>query len=693
MKFKALTFCAVATLVFGVSENLLADPPDNPDEDSAQPAEESEKADTSAEEVVITGTKTKKLLKETPVKTEVITRKDLERTGATNLAEALENKTGVKVDNQCSVCNAVAIKLSGLPGRYTLLLIDGFPVFSSLGQTYGLMNIEAAQIERIEIVKGASSVLYGTDAMGGVINVITRKPGDRAFATVSGQAGSYNSYRVSGAASAKRGNISTLVTMSHSVHDKVDRDGNQISEYIGYSRTVGSATTRWAISGKTSALLRLSAAQEARQGGGQGSILEVINDPVRRGFSETVLTKRLEVGTSIDHKFSEGFGGNLLLGYTFHDQDSDYEGEVYHGVQHIVVAQTEFTADLTNNINLIGGIPYRLEYLNENLAVDHYTYHMVGAFTQLDWHLAKDLELIAGARYDYHNHFGNVYTPRIAAKWGTTDWLTLRTGFGTGFRTPTTFYEYAHGVRPEGYELQNNAKDPETSMSGNLSATFDFGKALNATIEGAWTRVSDPISIFVTDDGGIATENVRANLDVLSVELSATTSPLSWLTMGAGYGFYDYEDEGGALTSASPSHQINFTLDTTFRKIGLNASLGLEVTAPMDLTAVYGQGYNIQADRDSIENWADEANADLNSPKLSESPWFAMLNIKIQQRIKDGVYVYAGVDNLLDFHQADKEGPLYFPAADDGSATPADVVHIWGPLRGRYIYGGLRVDL
>ena len=95
----------------------------------------------------------------------------IERTGATTLIEVLTHKTGVRIDNQCAICNTTAIKLSGFPGRYTLMLIDGFPVFSSLGQTYGLMNIEAAQIERIEIVKGASSILYGTATPADVVYI------------------------------------------------------------------------------------------------------------------------------------------------------------------------------------------------------------------------------------------------------------------------------------------------------------------------------------------------------------------------------------------------------------------------------------------------------------------------------------------------------------------------------------------
>lgn len=679
-----------------VSASTTAEPAQEATEALAEEATEDDEAEAisgEAGEVVITGTKTPKLVKETPVKTEVITRKDIERSGATNLTEALEHKTGVRVDNQCSVCNTSSIKLSGLPGRYTLLLIDGFPVFSSLGQTYGLMNIEAAQIEQIEIVKGASSVLYGTDAIGGVVNIITRKPGKYNFGTLSAQYGSYDSHRISGAASVSRGDLSALITMSHSSHDRVDRNGNDISEYAGYARSVGSATVRWKASSKTDVLLRLSTAHEARQGGGMGAFIEVLDDTDnRRSFAESILSDRVETGLKLEQRFTPGTTGNLMLAYTYHHQDSDYEGEVYNARQHIAVAQAELHARPFSNLELVMGLPYRMEYLDENLAKDDYDYHVLGVFGQADWHIVPNLEAVAGVRYDYHNVFGSVFTPRLALKWAATPDLAIRTGFGTGFRTPTTFYEYAHGVRPEGYELKNNADKPESSMSANLSVTWDLGNWLEATAEGAWTRVKDPISVGVSEGGDVEVFNVDGTLKVLSGELALTSRPLRWLAVNSGYGYYRYWDEGSALTSAPPSHQINASVDIDVSSIGFKATVGADVYAPMNLSSVYGDGFNVQADKDNLAGWLDEANADLDNPKRDESPWWFVVNVRLQQRLAQGIYVYAGVDNLLDFNQADEEDPLFFPADENGLPTPADVVYIWGPLRGRYVYGGLKVD-
>ena len=120
--------------------------------------------------------------------------------------------------------------------------------------------------------------------------------------------------------------------------------------------------------------------------------------------------------------------------------------------------------------------------------------------------------------------------------------------------------------------------------------------------------------------------------------------------------------------------------------------MSAQVFGPADLEAVYGPGYNALPGTD-IQGWLDEANADLNSPKRRDSPWHGVLDVRVEQHLWNGLSIFLGVDNLLDYHQSDEEGPLFFPAADDGSATPADVVYIWGPLRGRFFYGGLKLEI
>jgi len=128
------------------------------------------------EAIVVTGTRTPRYVKNSPVKTEVVTKEEIKRLNPTNFLEATQSIIGIESTTECSICNASSISIQGLPGRYTQVLIDGIPFFSSLGQTYGYMELPANFIDQLEIIKGANSVLYGSDAIAGIVNIRTIEP-------------------------------------------------------------------------------------------------------------------------------------------------------------------------------------------------------------------------------------------------------------------------------------------------------------------------------------------------------------------------------------------------------------------------------------------------------------------------------------------------------------------------------------
>jgi len=126
--------------------------------------------------VVVTGTKTEKRLADVPVRTEIITAADIKAKGAVTLYEALEGMPGIRIEQQCSYCNFSIVRMQGLESGHLQVLIDGQPIFSGLAGVYGLQQVPTANIERIEVVKGAGSALYGSSAIAGAINIITKKP-------------------------------------------------------------------------------------------------------------------------------------------------------------------------------------------------------------------------------------------------------------------------------------------------------------------------------------------------------------------------------------------------------------------------------------------------------------------------------------------------------------------------------------
>lgn len=652
-----------------------------------------------AKEVVVTRSRTPKRVKDTPVKVEVISKARIEAKGAANVAQALQGEVGIRVSSECSICNATTVKLSGLPGRYTLLLIDGVPMFSSLGTTYGFLFFNAADIARLEVVKGASSVRHGTDAIGGVINIITRRPAEAGKAELNLEAGMFGYHQMSAYTSLKKGPVGVSLVATHSGQNKIDHDGDRVTESAGYARTSASAIARWNPRKRTEVMLRLAGIQDQLQGGGIGQFLSVMDswNPLqgtgRRAFSESILTKRVEGVLKVTHKFMQPVWMESVASLVYHFQDSDYEGVQYWGKQYMLYLAQGVGWKAHKSFTFLAGGSYRMENLKENLALSEYQYHMPGLYAEGQLKPVKKIELVAGLRYDWHNKFTTYPTARLNLKLKPYRWFTIRAGTGTAFRAPTTFYEYEHGVRPQGYNIVMDTDKAETSVSANLAISLKYKEWVKVSVDGAFTRVQDPISVEATDEGNLRVFNVDKPLYVTSLETQLESRPWKHLTLEAGYGHYVYKDDGSALVAAPPVHHFTFSATFQHEKMGMKVYLSGQAVGPMDLRKVYGFGYNALPGTRG-EEYLDSANADLTRPKLRRSPWWGVVNIRVEQRVTKWLFVHLGIDNIFDYHQNDKETPLFYPSDGPGMpAQPLNVVYIWGPLKGRFIYGGLKLKI
>ncbi len=161
------------------------------------------------EQLVVTATRTQHFVKNVPVRTEVITSKAIENKNATNLYQALEGTPGVRVENQCQASNFTMVRMQGLGAEHTQILIHGQPMYSGLAGVYGLQQLSTVDVDKIEVVKGAGSALYGSGAVAGAINIVTKEPSFEPELTLDIQAGSYgtNRYDISSSMRNEKGNI------------------------------------------------------------------------------------------------------------------------------------------------------------------------------------------------------------------------------------------------------------------------------------------------------------------------------------------------------------------------------------------------------------------------------------------------------------------------------------------------------
>ena len=427
----------------------------------------------SLDEMVVTGTMKPVSRLESPVPVEVYKPSFFKKNPTASIFEALQNVNGVRPQINCSVCNTGDIHINGLEGPYTLVLIDGMPIVSGLGTVYGLSGIPNSLIEQIEIVKGPASTLYGSEAVGGLINIITKNnltapifSGD-SFITDWGE---YNLDVGTKVNVSKK--ISLLLGINYFKYDNpIDNNGDNFTDLTLQDRI--SIFQKWNFTRKKSRILSLAGRffYEDRWGG------ELQWTPEFRGgdeiYGESIYTRRWEVLGKYQLPFEE----QLMLSFSYndHSQNSVYGDVSYLANQRIGFTQLTWDKSLGKH-SVLAGSALRYNYYDDNTPA---TLDLNGnkpdeviipsIFLQDEIAFNKKHSLLLGARYDYDNRHGSIFTPRGAYRFKFTDTDILRLNAGTGFRVVNLFTEEHAALTGSREVIITEELKPERSFNVNLN--------------------------------------------------------------------------------------------------------------------------------------------------------------------------------------------------------------------------------
>lgn len=408
------------------------------------------------EQVVVTGTKTAHYIKDVPVRTEVITAKAIEKKNAATLYEALDETPGIRVEQQCQYCNFSMVRMQGLGSEHTQVLINGQPIYSGLAGVYGLQQLSAVNIGRIEIVKGAGSALYGSSAVAGAINIITKEPSFTPTTTVDLQVGKYNTnkYALSSSMRNEKGNIGLNIYAQRFNKDAIDKTGPgltkiEVKNKDGISDRVESKLINAGFDlyvdnpfiGNDKLILRGRSVFENRAG---GTITDdYYKNPLTDG-TENITTDRYEAELQYTKEIENDAEINFSLAYVNHQRNAtndsflgDYMDAHQDSVPDLRIMQPylafentwtstlSYTKQLGNH-HLLAGIQGYLDNLEESgmyVVVDdesdYYgqSYRSVankkarefGAFVQDEWAVTEKLVIVPGIRLDFH-HSEEIYS-------------------------------------------------------------------------------------------------------------------------------------------------------------------------------------------------------------------------------------------------------------------------------------------
>ncbi len=430
------------------------------------------------DEIVVSGTLKAIRKTDSPVPVEVYSPTFFNKNPTPNIFDALQNINGVRPQLNCNICNTGDIHINGLEGPYTMVLIDGMPMVSSLGTVYGLSGIPNALIESVEVVKGPASSLYGSEAVGGLINIITKKPQNKTQVSVDLMSTTWKEYNVDLAVNLKiNDKINTLTGINYyNFTEPTDNDNDNFTDVTLQNRF--SIFQKWNFKRKENRLLSIAGRYlyEDRWGG------DIRWNKSYRGgdeiYGESIYTNRAEIFGSYQLPFKE----NVFANFSFinHEQDSRYGTMSYIANQKIVFGQFTWDKKIGNH-DLLVGTALRYTYYDDNTTATTTALNnnpektfLPGIFIQDEISINEKHKILIGARYDYHKQHGNIITPRIAYKWDIKDNEIVRINAGTGFRVVNLF--------TEDHAALNGARDvnileklqPEKSYNINLNYTKKF---------------------------------------------------------------------------------------------------------------------------------------------------------------------------------------------------------------------------
>jgi outer membrane receptor for ferrienterochelin and colicins len=600
------------------------------------------------DEIVLTGTLKSVSRLETPVPVEVYTATFFKKNPTANIFEALQNVNGVRPQLNCNICNTGDIHINGLEGPYTMVTIDGMPIVSGLSTVYGLSGIPNSLIERVEIVKGPASSLYGSEAVGGLINIITKSP-ERApkFYTDIFTTSWFETNIDIGTKFKLSKKTNSLLGINYFKYDNpIDNNKDNFTDITLQDRI--SVFNKISIERNSGKELSFAGRffYEDRWGGEMQW-----NKSFRGGtevYGESIYTNRYELLGKYQLPLIENV--TTTFSYTNHNQNSVYGDMFFLAKQEIAFAQMTWDKKIKNHDFLLG-TAYRYQFYNDNTTatIQPNKSKITSLFVQDEISFNEKQSLLLGSRYDYNSIHGSIFTPRIAYKYKPTSSDIFRINAGTGFRIVNLFTEEHAALTGSRDVIITENLNPETSYNVNLNylKKFQFDNGTQTVLEfSSWYTHFD--NQILPDYDTNPNQIIYANLNGYSKTYGITANaefifPFGLKTMAGITALESKNKRGGIVSSPILTEKFSATWGITYDipKWFLSIDYTGNLYGPMRLPLL----------------------GDLD-PRGEYSPFWSIQNIQFTYKKINRLEIYGGIKNLLNW-TPNKNNPFLIARAND----------------------------
>lgn len=653
-------------------------------------------ANTVMGEVVISGTMKPVSKMASPIPVEVYSPAYFKKNPSPNIFESLQMVNGIQPQLNCNVCNTGDIHINGMEGPYTMILIDGMPIVSGLSTVYGLAGIPNSMVKRIEVVKGPASTLYGSEAVGGLVNIITKDAGQSEKLKLDISATSIGEYNTDITSAFAKPNVSSLLGINYfNFQQRRDINKDNFTDVTLQKRI--SVFNKWSFKMKDelAASIAFRYINENRWGG------EMQWQPKFRGtdsiYGETINTNRAEIIGSVQFHKNLAFD----MSYNYHLQDSYYGRIKYYATQQVAFAQLKWSRILGRH-SILTGIPFRYTFYDDNSPTtatannNNKPAHTIlpGIFVQDEYKANDQLTILGGMRYDYNNEHGSIYTPRLSFKYAPNSSNTFRLGGGNGYRVVNLFTEDHAALTGAREVVIASYLKPEKSWNANLNYTrfIRYHKGfMNMDVSFFYTYFTNKIvADFITDPDKIIYDNLKGYAISKGITLNTDINFANGLKIIAGATVMNVyqvnvNSNGNKIKTPqlfAPKISSTFAISYPFTKIGLSLDLTGKINGSMYLPVVR------------------------NDFRPAKSPAYTILNLQLTKTWLKSFEWYAGIKNILNFvpknpilhpdDPFDKPGGKYFDS--NGQPRPDtnpngyvfDPSYNYASIQGAKVFAGLR---
>lgn len=433
------------------------------------------------ERIVVQASRSGRIADDQPIRVELINREEIEEKAAMrpgNISMLLAETGGIRVQTTSPALGSANIRLQGLYGRYTQLLADGLPLYGNQAASINLLQIPPTDLGRVEIIKGSASSLYGGSALGGVINLVSRRPGDsvkgEALLNVTSRDGQdVTTYIEAPLTSALQGSITAGA--HHQAVTDVDKDG--WIDLAGYKRYTARPRLYWQGDDGQTLYTTVGLMSERREGGtlsASDSARDGAGSTVSDGnpFAQTQDSERLDAGVIFTMPIFDQLTLNSRASAMRQQHEHGF-GLVLEDDQHESYLLESSLAGYSDNTDWVLGVAYQADrFTSDTFPQFNYSYSVPGVFSQLDYMFSPIITASLSARLEQHNEFGSQFSPRLSLLYRPGD-LTIRASYGSGYFAPTPFVEEIEAAGLSRLEPIADIEE-ESAQTASIDFTYNF---------------------------------------------------------------------------------------------------------------------------------------------------------------------------------------------------------------------------